>query len=319
MQKKNQKYKVKIISSQVKEKIVSGFYKKNLFESKAAIHGTCVKFFTDNKDLRDMWNENFEPMPEWIRPHARMFSVSSSQFLVLYEPISKTLIIKGCNYYGWIKSLALALVADFLEDVPSEHRRYSVHGSFIDCGGRGIAIIGPPKSGKTTLTYGLLLDELNNFLTDDWFFVRLGGNDTLVYSAEKNSYIGADLAKNWPQLAKKLSGIKHDNNDRAIVDVKRLFGENRIRDESTLRIIVLLTREKGKAPFRMLKQKEAVKFMEKHDFCNPHQLIRSKSKMDGRTEFFKELFGKVPVYLLNTIESPAESLDRLKKLIIQNL
>jgi hypothetical protein len=312
-----EKYNVTLISKNKKEKLMGSLHPKVLYEMKAAIHGTCVKFFTDNSQQKEMWEDNFEPMPDWIRPHARLFSVSGSRFRVLYEPVSKTSIVIGCDYYGWIKSIALAIVADFLEDVPSEHRRYSVHGSFVDCGGHGVGIIGPPKSGKTTLTYGLLLDEKNNFLTDDWFFVRLAAKDTLVFSAENNSYIGADLAKNWPQLAKRLSGIRIDNSNRAIVDVKRFFGEDRIRKNSNLKMVVLLTREKGKLPLRKISATDAVRFMLKHDFCNPHQLIRTREKTVARNKFFKELFGRVPVYQLNTIETPQQSLERLKKLISQ--
>lgn len=310
-------YKVRIISPEAKERMMKRFHSRDLYEWKAAIHGTCVKLFTDNPEFKAMWEENFEPMPDWVRPHARLFSVSGSRFSVQYEPLSKTVMLCDCDYYGWVKSIALALVADFLEDVPSEHRRYSVHGSFVDSGGKGVAIIGPPKSGKTTLTYGLLLDDKNNFLTDDWFFVRMAGNDTLVFSAENNSYIGPDLAQNWPQFARRLKGIQCDNRNRAIVDVRRFFGEDRIRKNSTLGLVVLLTREKGKPPLKRLKPQEAARFMQAHDFCNPHQLVRTKAKMAGRKRFFSELFGRAPVYLLNTIETPKESLERLKKLIRQ--
>jgi len=301
----NSKYTVEIISEQKKEKLMKEIYSSELYERKAAIHGTCVKLFTDNKEFKEMWEDNFEPMPEHIRPHCRLFAICNGKKLkIQYEPASKTVVLNNCDYYGWVKSIALGLVADFLEDVPSEHRRYSVHGSFVDIGGNGIAIIGPPKSGKTTLTYGLLLDEKNNFLTDDWFFVRLSGTYTLAFSSEKNSYIGGDLADNWIQYAKKLKGMKRDNRSRSIVDVKRFFGGDRIRKNSVLSVIVLLTRK--------LSPENAVKFMIERDFCNPHQLIRTKSKKAKRMKFFEELFKRAPVYLLNTIETPRESLERLK-------
>jgi hypothetical protein len=307
-------YKVQIISQAAKERAMKGLNCRNLYQLKADLHGACIKFFTDNKAYKEMWEENFEPMPDWIRPHARLFAISGKKFSVMYEPVSRTVMLQNCGYYGWVKSIALALVADFLEDAQSEHRRHSVHGSFVDFGGRGIAIIGPPKSGKTTLTYGLL-QEKNNFLTDDWFFVRLAGKDTLVFSAEKNSYVGMDLAKNWPKLAKQLKGLIFDGRDRAIADVKRVFGEDRIRKSSTLALTVLLMREKGKPVIRKLSDKEAVQFMIKNNFCNPHQLVRSKAKLAARKAFFSELFTRAPVYLLNTIEPPQESLERLKRLM----
>ncbi|HSB47874.1 MAG TPA: hypothetical protein VLD37_07720 [Candidatus Bilamarchaeum sp.] len=308
-------YTVEIISPDEKEKIMEKLYTPDLYERKALIHGTCVKLFTDNHEFKDMWEDNFDPLPDWIRPHARLFAVSGKTFRVLYEPQSKTVILQGCDYYGWVKSIALGIVADFLEDFTSEHRRYSVHGSFIDVKGKGgLAIIGPSGSGKTTLTYGLLLEKGFNFVTDDWFFVRLVNDDTLVYSSEKNSYIRGDLAKSWAQYLQKLEGIKKDAQERAIVDVRRLLGGDRIRTESTLTKTVLLTRDKSLPPMQALSPKSAIDFMVKNDFCNPHQLVRTKQKLEKRKEFFLELFSRAPVYLLNTIETPQESLDRLKTL-----
>jgi len=330
------KYTVKLISPKTKEKLMKKIYSSRLYQRKAAVHGTCIKFFTDSHEFKDMWEDNFEPMPDWVRPHCRIFAVFSSGgtgelapkgrmvsspgsrvLSIFYEPVSKTVIVQNCEYYGWVKSIALALIADFFEDFTSEHRRYSVHGSFIDFGGRGLTIIGPSKSGKTTLTYGLLLDKRFNFLTDDWFFVRLANKDTLVYSSERNSYIGADLADNWPQYSSRLKGITKDSSNRCVMEVSRVLGEDRIRQSSDLMLTVILRRERGKEVVKKLSPVDAVAYMMKNDFCNPHQLVRSKAKLEKRKAFFMELFGRAPVYLLNTIEKPGESLERLKKLIEQ--
>jgi hypothetical protein len=54
--------------------------------------------------------------------------------------------------------------------------------------------------------------------------------------------------------------------------------------------------------------------MVKNDFCNPHQLLRTKAKLAKRKAFFLQFFSGSPVYLLNTIEKPGQSLQRLKKL-----
>jgi len=307
-------YRVERITQGEKDRLMDRLCSAGLYERKAVIHGTCVKFFTDSHEFKDMWEDNFELMPDWIRPHARLFAVKGKRLRVRYEPVSKTAIIEGCDYYGWVKSVALALVADFMEDFTSEHRRYSVHGSFIDRKGRGAAIIGPSGSGKTTLTYGMLLDRDSNFLTDDWFFVRLAGSDTLVYSSEKNSYIRGDLGECWPQYRGMLKGARKDGRDRSIVDVRRLLGAERIRTESELAVTVLLTRDRALPPLQKLTPKAALAFMLENDFCNPHQLIRSSQRMRQRREFFREFFRRAPVWLLNTIETPRESLDRLKKL-----
>jgi hypothetical protein len=293
-------------------------YSEKIYERKAAIHGACLKFFTDSREFKDMWEDNFEPMPEWIRPHARLFCIKNKKVKGLhiqYEPVSKTVIMQNCDYYGWVKSVGLALIADFFEDFTSEHRRYSIHGSFVDFGGRGLTVIGPSKSGKTTLTYGLLLDPRFNFVTDDWFFVRLASNGTMIHSSEKNSYIGADLADNWPQYSTKLKNIKRDIKNRAVMEVSQVIGGDRIRQNSNLALTVVLRREKGREPLKKLTPEEGVKYMLKHDFCNPHQLIRTKAKLAKRKAFFKEVFKRAPAYLLNTIETPTQSLERLKNLI----
>lgn len=309
-------YKVRIIGEKTKDRLMAEYYSKNLLEGKGAIHGACTKFFTDDANMMSMWKLNFERMPDWIRPHARIFSVNDGKKLsVLYEPTSKTVFIRNCNYYGWIKSIALGLVAEFMEDFFSEHRRYSVHGSFVDRRGNGIAVIGPPGSGKTTLTYGLLLDRDYNFLTDDWFFVRMLEGSIEVYSAEKNSYVRSDLAENWPQLRRKLAETKFDSSQRAVIDVRRFFGGSRIKKQSKLGLVVLLTREKGKPAVKKLGKNAALGFMLRNDFCNPHQLLRTTEKKIKRKKFFAEVFDRVPTYLLNTVETPAQSLSRLKAIV----
>ncbi len=305
-------YKVKIITPEKKDALMKKYYSSSLYERKASIHGACVKFFTDRMDFVRMWEDNFEPMPDWIRPHGRLFALSARKNEVLYEPLSKTAIIIGYDYYGLIKSAALGIVADFFEDFTSEHRRYSIHGSFVDKGGRGIAIVGPSGSGKTTLTYGLLRSDKFNFVTDDWFFVRLTKVYVPVYSSERNSYIRDDMAGAWPELTRKLLDIRLDKSRRAIVDVKSLFGSERIKTTSNMRVLVLLTREKSLPPVQKLTAKQAVDFLLKNDFCNPHNLVKTKKKTAKRKKFFEELFTKVPAFLLNTVETPRESLARLK-------
>ena len=311
-------YHVEKITVEERDRILDKVHDRPLFESKANIHGTCIKLFTDKQEYKDAWRDNFNSMSDFIRPHARVVVIENGRGMhVKYEPTSKTVIIENCEYYGWIKSIALGLVAEFMEDVKSEHRRFSIHGSYVDFGGNGVAIIGPSGSGKTTLTYGLLLESYTNFLTDDWMFVRLA-NDVLVYSSEKNSYIRGNIEKDWKPYAqkfKKLGKVKKDNMGRSLIDVKMLFGEDRIRETSVMGAVVLLTRQKGLPAFRELDAKEGVDFMMKEDFCNPHQLIRNPKKNWMRKEFFSELFERVPVYLLNTIETPREYVERVLKMI----
>ena len=309
-------YKVEIISSEEKDSEVERLSGKFIYEHKAEIHGACIKLLTDVKQFYDMWEENFKPISEEIRPHGRIFVLNHGGSLkVNYEPISKTLIVLNCDYYGWVKSLALALTADFFEEYHSEHRRYSIHGSLVDRKGQGLSIMGPSGSGKTTLTYGLLGSSVYNYVADDWFFVRILGNDLLGFPSEKNSYIREDLAKIWPAFSKRLKEVQLDDQKRGIANVKLMFGEKGIRESTNIRGIVLLKRDKEvKQAFSKLKPEEALKYTIENDFFNPHQLVRDSRRLLKRKRFFKEIYSMIPTYLLNTVESPEDSLRHLLKI-----
>lgn len=308
-------YEVEIIKPEKKEELFPELVAKVRYERKANIHGACVKLLTDNHDFKEEWEDNFKFMNEDIRPHSKIFSIEDGGNLqVMYEPVSNTCIIKNCDYYGWIKSIALAAVSDFFEEYHSVHRRYSVHGSVVDYGGHATALIGPPGTGKTTLTYGLLQDSDFNYISDDWFFSRLFDNAVVVYSSEKNSYIRDDVAEVWKTFAAEVNRVKLDIKGRGIADVNTLF-KGRIRESSTLKTVVLLERDSDKPPFKKLDADEAVNFMVEKDFCNPHQLVRGERKFRLRRNFFRAIFSKLDVYLLNTVETPEQSLLRIKNLL----
>jgi hypothetical protein len=307
-------YQVEILSPESKDAMFEEVASKVKFERKANIHGACVKLLTDNPDFKEEWEDNFKFMNEDIRPHTKLFSIEDGgELQVMYEPVSKTCIVKNCDYYGWIKSIALAAISDFFEEYHSVHRRYSVHGSTVDYNGHAIAIIGPPGTGKSTLTYGLLQNEDFNYISDDWFFTRIFKNADVIYSSEKNSYIRDAIINVWPCFTEELQRVKLDTKGRGIADVNTLF-KGRTRESSTLQSVVLLERDPNHPPFVRLNMEEAVDFMIKNDFCNPHQLIRNKRKFKLRSNFFREVFSKLDVYLLNTIETPDESLQRIKEL-----
>jgi hypothetical protein len=288
-----------------------------LYERKANLHGMCIKLITDSREHKDMWEDNFRTMNEDIRPHGRIFSIcDGKKERILYERISKTLFLFNCDYYGKLKSMALAIAGDFLEDYQSLNSRFSVHGSCIDFRGRGVAIIAPSGMGKTTLSYGLLLDPNAKLVSDDWFYVNLSRTDAIAYASEKNSYIRDDIGKNWKIFQKLVDEAKLDNKRRAVVSIRRVLGGERTRSSTCVTNVFLLKRDKkDKNILKKLTPKEAVSFLIENDFCNPHQLVRTKRKLRLRKEFFLDFFSRTGVYLLNTTETPVQSKNRIYSLI----
>jgi len=194
-------YTIALISTEEKEQLMDEYLPKVRYEIKSDLYGCCIKLMTDEHTIKDTWENNFYSTSQNIRSHGRLLIFRNDAYppdTVLFDPLSRTAFLFNFSYYGWIKSIALSLAGDILED---HHGIFSVHGACLDIGGNGIAIIGVPKAGKTTQTYGLLQDAHTRIVADDWFFSRVYGPDILAYSSEKNFYIGEDLGRSGRRLA----------------------------------------------------------------------------------------------------------------------
>jgi hypothetical protein len=307
-------YKKQIISIDEKDRLMQKYADKLLFERKADINGCCIRIWTDRDDWKRMWEDNWYFMSESVKSHGRLIAISTGgkRPIVKYDPLSCSAFLFDCDYYGWVKSIALALAGDILED---NHDYHSIHGALIDYDGKGVSIIGPPGTGKTTLSYGLLRYRGVKLVTDDWYFFRLVGGAAEAYASEKNSYIRADLAVAWPEYKDLYSITQFDKKGRSIIDVKRVLGKGNIKKTTEVRYVILLRREKGKDILKKLKAAEAVAYMEKHDHCNPHLLQNNAWKKKIRRRALMEMFKNAEVYLLNTIETPEGTLGRICDLV----
>ena len=166
------KYEVELISIEDKNKLMKKYEDRFLYEERADIYGCCIKLLTDIKYVKERWEENFYPMSAHVRSHGRLIVTEEEgeKLKVLYDQLSKTAILVNVDYYGWIKSIALSVASDILED---EHDINSVHGACVDIGGRGVCLIAPSGTGKTTHTYGLLRLKGVRVISDDLFFRSL--------------------------------------------------------------------------------------------------------------------------------------------------
>lgn len=277
-----------------------------LYELKSEIYGCCIKLLTPARDVMERWSESFYNMSQNIRSHGRLYVVEDSEEAkdqVLYDPSSKTAFLINMDYYGWIKSIALSVAGDILED---EHGIYSVHGACLDLMGRGLCILGGSGAGKTTHTYGLLRDSRVRAVSDDWFFCRIFGDDVLSFGSEKNFYIRSELAGIWKEYSSLVNRARMDSEGRGVIDLRWAVGKGRILPLTTAATAIILVRDGGRL-VRELSPDEAVSVVVENGYFNPHLLVKNDLKERLRSNFFASLFRSAKAYQVNTVGSPEET------------
>ncbi len=309
-------YQVLLITPDRKDELLEELKNKVFYEKKAELAGACIKLNTDNHEFKDMWEDNFRQMSDYVRPHGRIFALSDEEgFRVLYEPVSKTCFIFNSDYYGWVKSLALAVAGDFLEEYVSIHSRHSVHGAAIDFKGRGVSIIAPSGMGKTTHSYGLLLKKGARLVSDDWYYTRIMGEIVLARASEMNYYVREDIASIYPEFEVLVETRKLDKQGRTIADIREVLGVSRAKDETCIEKVILLKRDPEDELYYELSGEEALTFIVDNDFCNPHQLVRDERKLRIRKRFFQQYFNRVETFMVNTITPPQETQSTIRNIV----
>jgi len=308
-------YPVQLITPEEKEELYKKYENRLLYTSKAEIYGCCIKLLTDIERVHSLWEDNFYSMSENTRSHGRIIVVEESgqPLTVKYDAYTKTAFLFNVVYYGWIKSIALALAADILED---EHRIYHVHGAAIDIGCTGISIIAPSKTGKTTHSWGLLRIPNARLVSDDWYFVRLSSREPLAFGSEKNCYIDADIGKVWNEYERLVDKAAFDQMGRAVVNVRWIVGAGGVIPMTTMKSVIMLKRDfQDPKIVTPMNTDEALEYLLANDFCNPHQLVRNERKMELRKNFFRKLFEQTSVHLVNTIGTPQETQKEIRRVL----
>jgi hypothetical protein len=308
-------YSVQLITPEEKDKLYENYEARFLYTKKADIYGCCVKLLTEVENVKSEWEDNFYAMGENIRSHGRLIVLEEpdESMSIKYDPYTKTAFLINVDYYGWIKSIALAVAGDVLED---EHRIYSVHGAAIEVGCGGVSIIAPSGTGKTTHSWGLLRMEDARLVSDDWYFVRLSSREPLAFGSEKNCYIEADIGKIWNEYERLVDKARFDQKGRAVVNVRWIVGSGGVIPIATMRKIFLLKRDaQDKNIVTKLTAEEALQYMLAHDFCNPHQLVRDNRKIELRKDFFRRYFEQTDVYLVNTTGTPQATQTEIRTIL----
>ena len=308
-------YPIEIIDSEEKRRLYAALAKLPLYTRKANVYGCCIKLLTDSRSFVDIWSDNFYTADENIRSHGRLLAIEdpTQPLHMKYEPLTKTAFIFNFDYYGWIKSVALAVAGDMLEDA---HEIHSVHGAVLDIEGSGVALIAPSGVGKTTHSWGMLRNSGVRLVADDWFFVRIYEKSALAYGSEKNCYVDADLGKIWSEYKETLERVVVDKRGRAVVNARWVVGIDGVVPLTTMKKVVLLKRDPSdKSIVREITKEEALDLLVRNDFYNPHQLVRDERKLALRTEFFRNLLGKTRAYVANTSQPPMVVQDNIYRAV----
>ena len=297
-------YSIEIIDPEEKRCLYTDLAKRSLYSRKANVYGCCIKLLTNSRSFADIWSDNFYTADENIRSHGRLLTVEdpTQPLHMKYDPLTKTAFIFNFDYYGWIKSVALAVAGDILEDA---HEIHSVHGAVLDVGGSGVALIAPSGTGKTTHSWGMLRNPGVRLVADDWFFVRIYENSALAFGSEKNCYVDADLGKIWSEYREILERVVLDKSRRAVVNARWVVGNDGVVPLTTMKKVFLLKRDPSDPKIvSEITKEEALDLLVRNDFYNPHQLMRDDRKLALRTEFFRNLLEKSRVYVANTSQPP---------------
>ncbi|MBO5547793.1 MAG: hypothetical protein J5920_03435 [Candidatus Methanomethylophilaceae archaeon] len=311
-------YETKIIDTPRTNELLSICRPMNYYRHKADINGICVELFSCRKEFIDMWSDNFYHMSDSVRSHARIYCIDdgTTELHAEYDISTYTIFLFNFDYYGWIKSVALGLAGNILE---REHWVYSVHGAAIDIDGKGVTLIAPSKTGKTTQSWGLLREANSHLISDDWYFVQFGTGRPRITGSEKNCYIDADIGDVWEEYKPLVTGVKFDNKGRGIGNVRWVRGQGTVIPKTSMSIIILLKRDKEDPSIvSELSTDDALNYLESHDFCDPHQLIRDENSIGIRREFFSKYLSQCKVYMVNTTCSAEETQERIRLLIRQS-
>ncbi len=152
-----------------------------------------MQLYITNRDYIDMWLDNFYHMSDSMRLHTRIYCLSDLRTALYtnYNEFSFTTFLFNFDYCDWIKSIALGMTDNILNDV---HAIYSVHGAILDIDGSSITLIAPSKTDKTTQSWWLLRMENTHLISDDWYFVLFGSRRSAIEGSEKNCYIDASIS-----------------------------------------------------------------------------------------------------------------------------
>ncbi len=138
----------------------------------ADLNGIAVELVTNSDHQADFWANNWWPAPSSTSSEARIYSATGVDGLepsAYYCPSLHSALFVNTEYYGQCKSWALGIAAAILEQ---RHNTLSIHGGTALYGEKGVVIIAPTGTGKTTHVFKIFQSQAGKICGDDWAYVK---------------------------------------------------------------------------------------------------------------------------------------------------
>jgi hypothetical protein len=137
----------------------------------ANLNGVVIELTTNSEHQADFWRNNWWQADAGETPKARIYSamgVEGVEPSAYYSPELRSALFVNTEYYGQCKSWALGIAAAILE---RESNTLSIHGATALYQGKGVVIIAPTGTGKTTQAFQIFMDKEGKICGDDWAYV----------------------------------------------------------------------------------------------------------------------------------------------------
>ena len=267
------------------------------YEWNANIAGVIIQLRTNLPHLYDFWIENWYPaqLEADLEPHGIIYAVGwipGREPRAYYNSESKTAVLFKSAFYGQLRSLALGMVADISERSFDLH---SIRGFCLDFAGKGLLLIAPPGTGKSTHFASLLRQPEAKLVSNDLVFVRYGGGGALADTPERKFYMPTNFVKHYPDLAPLFDRSRCENvitkkeecanepcmreencrldrgvpycfeasaASRAMLDPYWLGGPEKHTKRTSIRWVFLMRKDAISPPIVKPEPEEAVKFLE---------------------------------------------------------
>jgi hypothetical protein len=154
------------------ERAKSTLQKSGYASAKASLNGVVVELSTNSRHQEEFWSKNWWKAKDSDAPQARIYSaigVEGVEPSAYYCPEIRTAAFINTEYYGQCKSWALGMAAAILEN---EANTLSIHGATALYKGKGVVIVAPTGTGKTTQSFRIFMNEQGKICGDDWAYVQ---------------------------------------------------------------------------------------------------------------------------------------------------